>query len=231
MGREFELRLEVVLPATPEEVWTLVATPEGQAAWFMPGEEIGPDGAEVWDPPKRLVFRTPSADDGSFHAFEYLIEGQEDGTALTFVHSGVTGAGWSEEYEEITTIGWAFYLHTMREYLTHFRGRPNVYVEADGPESSARQQAWDQLLATLGASAVGDEVSLDVPGLPRQQGVVDIINDNFVGFRTEDSLVRFHGRMRLGMSIAVSQHAYSPIDAEAYTAAWKAWLDAQFEGS
>ncbi|GAA4014949.1 hypothetical protein GCM10022247_42320 [Allokutzneria multivorans] len=231
MGREFELRLEIVLPASPEDVWTLVATPEGQGAWFMPGEEIGPDGAEVWDPPKRLALRLPAAEDGSFHAFEYVIEGHGSGTALEFVHSGVTGQGWSEEYEEITTIGWAFYLHTMREYLTHFPGRPNTYVEADGPASSAKQQAWDQLLATLGVSAVGDEVRLDVPGLPPQEGVVDIINDNFVGFRMADSLVRFHGRMRLGMPIAVSHHAYTSIDADSCARAWKAWLGTQFEGS
>ncbi|MCP3805258.1 SRPBCC domain-containing protein [Allokutzneria sp. A3M-2-11 16] len=231
MGREFELRKEVVLPVSPEEVWSAVATPNGQAGWFMPGEEIGPGGAEVWDPPKRLVIKLPPGEDGSFHAFEYLVEGREDGTVLRFVHSGLTGAGWPEQYETMTSYGWDFYLHSLVEYLTHFPGRSTVYVEAEGPAASAEAAAWDRFVAALGVSAVGDRISVSLPGVPSQDGVVDIINEAFVGFRTEDSLVRFHSRKHMSMAVAVSQHAYSPIDADAYTAAWKAWLDTQFEGS
>jgi uncharacterized protein YndB with AHSA1/START domain len=32
MSRDFEIRQEVVLGATPEQVWQAIATPEGQAA-------------------------------------------------------------------------------------------------------------------------------------------------------------------------------------------------------
>ena len=228
MGREFELRKEVVLPVTPEEVWAAVATPEGQAAWFMTGEEIKPADAEAWDPPKHLVIKTPVGEDGSFHAFEYLIEGRDGSTVLRFVHSGMSGDAWPDEYVDMTAMGWDAYFHSLREYLLHFPGRPAVYVEAEAPASSAEVAAWDRFVAALGVSAVGDRASISLPGLPSQDGVVDIIGEGFVGIRTADSLVRFHGRMRLGMPVAVGHHVYTPIDAGAYTEAWKAWLGSNF---
>jgi hypothetical protein len=50
-------------------------------------------------PAGRLAIRTPKAPDGSVHAFEYLIEGRAGGSAvLRFVHSGVTGDDWNDEY-------------------------------------------------------------------------------------------------------------------------------------
>ncbi|MCP3805259.1 SRPBCC domain-containing protein [Allokutzneria sp. A3M-2-11 16] len=228
MGREFELRKEVVLPVSPEEVWAAVATPEGQAAWFMTAEEIGPDGAEVWDPPKHLVIKTPPGEDGSFHAFEYLIEGREGSAVLRFVHSGMSGDAWPDEYVDMTEMGWDCYLHSLREYLVHFGGRPAVYVEADGPASSTEWDAWNRFVERLGVAEAGDEVSLSVAGLPSQDGVVDIIRPGFVGIRTQDSLVRFHCRVPLGMPVAVGHHVYRPIDTGAYTEAWKAWLHSNF---
>ncbi|SDM75165.1 SRPBCC family protein [Allokutzneria albata] len=228
MGREFELRKEVVLPVSPEEVWAAVATPEGQAAWFMTGEEIGPGDAETWDPPRHLAIKTPAGEDGSFHAFEYLIEGREGSAVLRFVHSGMTGDAWPDEYVDMTGMGWDTYFHSLREYLVHFRGRPAVYVEAEAPSVSVETAAWDRFVAALGVSEAGDRASISLPGLPSQEGVVDIIEEGFVGIRTADSLVRFHGRMRLGMPVAVGHHVYTPIDTDAYTAAWQEWLRSQF---
>lgn len=65
---------EELLPASPEEVWDELASPERLSEWFgaevegivAPGEELAftaPDGSErkgvveVVDPPRRLVFR------------------------------------------------------------------------------------------------------------------------------------------------------------------------------
>ncbi|GAA4014964.1 SRPBCC domain-containing protein [Allokutzneria multivorans] len=229
MSREFDLVNEIVLPVTPEEVWAAVATPEGQAAWFMSGQAVEPSDAEVWDPPKRLVIRAPEGEDGSFDAYEYLIEGREGSTVLRFVHSGlIVGDQWPDEFEDMTRMGWGAYLHSLREYLVHFPGRPAVYVEAEGPERSATWPGWEHFITSLGPTEVGDEVSLTVPGLPEQEGVVDIVMPGFVGIRTGDSLLRFHCRVPFGMTAAVSHHVYSPIDVDAYAAAWKAWLGSAF---
>ncbi|MFB9908776.1 SRPBCC family protein [Allokutzneria oryzae] len=225
MSREFEVREEVVLPATPEQVWAAVATPEGHAAWFMSVDDIGAENATAWDPPKRFATKTPIAEDGSFHAFEYLIEGREGSTVLRFVHSGVLTDEWSEDYEDMTAQGWTMYLHTLAEYLTHFPGRPATYVEAEGPRSSAAPEAWAKLEAVLGVSAVGDEVSLDVPGVPKVEGVVDYLLPTFVGVRTADGLYRFHGRSALGMVAAVGHHLYgTEIPAADHVEAWRTWL-------
>ncbi|WP_086826221.1 SRPBCC domain-containing protein [Allokutzneria sp. NRRL B-24872] len=229
MGREFELRKEVVLPVSPEQVWQAVATAQGQAAWFMSTEDIAPADAEVWDPPKHLVIRTPQAEDGSFHAFEYLIEGREGTAVLRFVHSGMSGEAWPDEYVDMTSMGWNTYLHSLREYLVHFPGRPALYVEAEAPKSSVDSGAWDRLVAELGVAAVGDKASIPLPGLPSQDGVVDIIEESYVGIRTADSLVRFHGRARIGMPIAVGHHVYTPIDTDAYGKAWAAWLGSVYQ--
>ena len=48
---------------------------------------------------------------------------------------------------------------------------------------------------------------------------------NFLGVRTADALIRFHGRCALGMTVAVSHHAYGDsFDAGAASRGWRAWL-------
>src|SRR5262245_14061546 len=123
MAREFELHKEVVLAATPEQVWHAIATAEGSSTWRFPTPDLHPDCPDVaaCDPPRHLAVRTPAADDGSTQAFEYLIETRDGGTAaLRFVHSGIFGDGWNDEYVDMTSMGWDMYLHTLGEYFTHF---------------------------------------------------------------------------------------------------------------
>jgi hypothetical protein len=56
--------------------------------------------------------------------------------------------------------------------------------------------------------------------------VIDYATPNFIGLRTPDALVRLHGRWGLGMTVAVSHHAYhDSFDAEATRKAWQTWLD------
>ena len=50
MAKEFEIRREVDLPATPEEVWDAVATGPGTASWLFP-EEPGPNDIVESDRP------------------------------------------------------------------------------------------------------------------------------------------------------------------------------------
>lgn len=234
MPREFKITKEVLLDATPEQVWESIATEAGMAAWFHPAP-VDPASEMVvaWEPGRRLAIRTPAAADGSMHAFEYLIEARDGGsTVLRFVHSGFAGDDWSDEYQPITSGGWDMYLYTLAQYYAHFSGRPASYVEAEGPASSAVPEAWPSLAAALGAAGPAEpraEVSIELPGAGPLHGVIDYATPNFLGLRTADALIRFHGRWGLGMTVAVSHHAYGGLfDAEAAKRGWQAWLDQVF---
>ncbi|MFC5950212.1 SRPBCC domain-containing protein [Pseudonocardia lutea] len=213
MSRPFEIRREVVLPVSPEEVWRAIATPEGQAGWFMTGPDPAEVGAEIdEDAPNRLEQRFGT------QAIEYVLEAASGGTTvLRFVHSGMAEDDWGDEFETMTGFGWDLYLFTLGEYLRHFPGRPAVYVEAEAPNTP---DAWKRVLAALGDPAEGDAV--EVLGVP---GVVDKRTDHYLGVRTADALVRFHERSLIGMPVAVGHHDYrSGVDVQAEAAAWTRWF-------
>jgi uncharacterized protein YndB with AHSA1/START domain len=231
MPDEFEIAREILLEATPEQVWESIATEAGLAAWFQPAP-IDPASEMVvaWEPGRRLAIRTPVAGDGSLHAFEYVIEARDGGrTLLRFVHSGLAGDDWSDEYEPVTAGGWDMYLYTLAQYHSHFPGRRAVYVEAEGPASSAAPGAWPILMGALGSGGaieLGSRVSVELPGAGHLDGVIDYATANFTGLRTPDALIRLHGRWALGMTVAVSHHAYDDsLDVEATKRGWTAWLD------
>ncbi|WP_232668023.1 SRPBCC family protein [Pseudonocardia sp. TRM90224] len=215
MSRKFEVRREVVLPAAPEQVWQAIATPEGQAAWFMSLDDESADTlvkAATEGEGRRLEITAGT------HAFEYIVEaGSGATTVLRFVHSGVLDDEWGDEYESMTGHGWDLYLFTLGEYLKHFPGRSSVYGSAEAPPG---RDVWVKLLDTLGDPAVGETVRL-----PIGAGVVDLRNDHYLGIRTGNALVRFHERSKLGMPLAVGHHDYGPgADPEQIGATWSGWL-------
>jgi hypothetical protein len=229
MPREFEIAREILLEATPEQVWETIATEAGLAAWFQPSPvDPSSDMVVAWEPGRRLAIRTAKAPDGSVHAFEYLIEGRAGGSAvLRFVHGGVTGDDWNDEYQSITSGGWDMYLYTLAQYHRYFAGRPAVYIEAEGPASSAAPAAWGALIDALThqSAQIGAAVRVDLVSADPPEGVIDLVSPNFVGLRTPDALIRFHGRSALGMTVAVSHHAYTTdINVERTRMAWQSWL-------
>jgi hypothetical protein len=229
MPKEFKIAKEILLDATPEQVWHSIATEDGLAAWCFPSP-VDPASETVvaWEPGRHLAIRTPVAADGSMHSFEYLIEARGgDSTVLRFVHSGFAGDDWNDEYQPVTSGGWDMYLYTLAQYHSYFSGRPAVYVEAEGPASSAVPEAWPRLMGALGTRAeLGCDVRIELAGVGTLDSVVDYATTNFVGVRTSDALVRFHGRWGLGMTVAVSHHAYGePFDAGAAGRAWEKWLN------
>jgi hypothetical protein len=225
--KEFEIHQRVELAATPEQVWEMISTEQGLAAWFMPMPiDAGDDMVVAWEPGTRLRFETPEGDDGSSAAFEYLIEGRDGGsTVLRFVHSGFLGDEWGDEYETTTTWGWEMYFATMARYFEHFSGRAATYIQAEGSEASASAAGWSRLLEQLGTATptLGELVEIALDGCVIH-GEVDYLSPQFIGLRTDGALIRFHGRWPIGMSIAVSHHAYDTVDADSLVAAWTGWL-------
>lgn len=241
MSREFEISKEVALDATPEQVWDAIATGPGISSWFMGPHTVDPrvggrmtltigDFSEsatitAWDPPKRLAYRGDPAEDGSFHAMEYLVEGRDQGSAvLRFVHSGIASDDWGDEFESQHGYGWDMYLHTLNEYLVHFTGLPATYVHVQGPVAPEGVDGWSALLRELGVSepiAQGDQITLRPPGIEPIEGVVDYaypLFRGFLGVRGKHGLYRFHGG---APALSIGHHIFS---GETHEAEWAALL-------
>ena len=248
MSEARRLEKEVVLAATPEQVWEAIATGPGVASWFMPMDiEAGVGGAvslggtvTAWEPGRRLEVRAGGPDGDSAQAFEYLIEARDGGsTVLRFVQTGFQGEGWEAEYEAMSR-GWDMYFHTLDQYLTHFPGRTAAYVDAEAPAESAGERGWAVVMAGLGlpgAAAAGDRVRLAPDGLEPIEGVVDYLtpahtSPTFLGLRTADAMYRLHGRAGMGMPVAVGHHLFAAgVDVDRVRKAWQAWLEGLFPAS
>jgi uncharacterized protein YndB with AHSA1/START domain len=245
MTHEFEVREELDLEATPEQVWQAIATGPGIDSWFMGRNEIEPrEGGRgrmdmggfvaestvtAWDPPKHFAFRGDPAPDGAFHAIEYIIEGREGGsTVLRWVHTGFLGDDWEAEYDALRK-GDPVYLHTLAQYLKYFYGRTATPVGAFVGQVPAREQAWNVLRGGLGLSgpvAVGEEVHLTPAGLAPLDGVVDYVSEDFLGVRTGDGLYRFiYGYTG---AVVLGHHIFDAADEKNAEQAWQTWLTGVF---
>ena len=246
MPHAFELRKEIEVHATPEEIWEAVATGPGIDGWFLGtgneveprvggtvrisfGEESGLSTVTAWDPPRHYAHSGEGRDpSGIFHAMEYTIEGRAGGTTVVrLVHSGFLADDWEAEYDALNE-GDFMYLHQLAQYVEHFRGRKTTAVAAMhmGVDPHAG-------MATLRAAVgIGDDVAEGAPvdfapaGLPKVDGVVDFISPGFLGVRTSDALYQF--MIAQGMAYA-GHHLYGDdVDAAATATAWQAWIDATF---
>ena len=244
MSKKFEIQKELTVPVSVEDVWRAVATPEGQAGWSPDPYAISADHTIEENPPSRLLVRTPTEPNGSYHEFEYLIASPDTDTKLTFIHRGDLGDDWYADfdYAELTGYGWDMYLHTLKQYLTYFTGRSAVFVTAQAPEPANTHAAWIQLEQALGLTEgssnlnVGDAVRLTPQGLPVIEGVVDYIQpgEDFLAVRAADGLYRFHSLERMGMPIAIGHYLYTDGDANTEVdrrdieQAWQNWLTKLF---
>jgi hypothetical protein len=224
----------VILPATPEEVWDAVATKAGLAAWLFPEEGDPGDQAKVWDPPHHLSIRQEQGD--WFNALEFIIEGRDGGTTLLrYVHSGIIVGDWDNQYDAVNQHT-DFYLHTLGQYLAHFKGRPATYIGdvpggIQAPMTTATPDGFTRFQRALGlpeAATQGDSVRLTAGPEPID-GIVDYLQPNFLGIRTTDALYRFFGRNAFGGPIGMTIHSFAPnVDAAATQSAWQEWLNATF---
>ena len=163
-------------------------------------------------------------------AFEWLIEGRDDGTCvLRLVQSGVLGDDWETEYDALTR-GWDMYLHQLAQYLGWFRGRTAAPVMAMQPGAGDAEHVVAEAVRRPGPgrpAVEGDKVRLTPEGLGPIEGVVDYVSPEAVGVRTEDGLYRFV-RGYDGM-VAVGHHLYADdADAQEAERAWQAWLGRRF---
>jgi uncharacterized protein YndB with AHSA1/START domain len=236
MSKQFEIKREVVLTGTPDDVWEAVATTAGNSSWLFPNE-IAPDGsgASVWDPPNHFEARMEQGE--WFNALDFQIQAKDGShTTLRYMHSGIFMDDWDNQFDGADQHT-DFYLHTLGQYLAHFNGRTSTYIgDAPagilGPVSSATPDGFVRLQELLGLSTdavVDDQVLLTPAGMDPINGVLDYRTDNFIGVRTDDALYRFFGRNAFGAPVGLSIHDFSQHpDAEATKQRWHEWLEASF---
>ncbi|MFF4142773.1 SRPBCC domain-containing protein [Streptomyces sp. NPDC001698] len=237
MSKEFEIVREFEVDATPQEVWEAITTGTGGYLWPMEPPEprvggAGPFGSTItaWDPPHRYTNR--SEDVGfpvqSLNQLDHTIEPRDDGRRawVRYVHSGVFTDDWDNQYDGASKHT-DFYMHTLREYLTHFAPRPVAFATLDGPEASTAPDAFTAVGRALGLTddtATGARVT--VQGPRTFEAVLDYRSPYFIGLRTDDALIRLFGRNHWGAPVGVSVHDFAPdADAKANEVAWREWLD------
>ena len=247
MSREFETVTIVDVDATPEQVWEAIATGPGIDSWFMGRNEIEPvvggktsmtmpglyrsEGTvTAFDPPNRLALESEPEPDGSFHAFEYLVEGRGGGAAVVrVVHHGILSAdGWELEFDALRK-GDPLYFNTISTYLKYFGGRVATPVSAwapPQPDEAAVWAGWMRGLGLSGTVAEGDQVTFTLPGRDAETGVVEsVLEPGFLGVRSDTGLYRFVGRLG---GAGLGHHVFTDEDVESLTEAWRGWLDQVF---
>jgi uncharacterized protein YndB with AHSA1/START domain len=248
MGHEFEIDREIELDASPQQVWAAIATGPGIDSWFMGRNEIEPrvGGATrtslggfsqegtvtAWEPSRRLAFRSQDNPDGTFMAFEYLIEGRAGGSAvLRVVHSGILGDDWEDQYDALGK-GDYMYLRKLAAYLKHFPDRTATYsMLLRGPQVTDQQRAWAEFTSVFGVPetvGAGDRGRLAVQGLAPLAVIVEFAErPTYLGVRTADGLYAFiHGYKD---AVVAEYHNFSEaVDEKDIERAWQAWLGETF---
>ena len=132
------------------------------------------------------------------------------------MHSGIFTDDWDNQYDGADKHT-DFYLHTLREYLTHFAPRPVTFAQLEGPEAAKAADAFTAVGRALGLAdhtEQGARVRARGPEGQVLDAVVDFRNPYFLGLRSESALIRFFGRNHWGAPVGISVHDFAP-DADA----------------
>ncbi|GIG23209.1 hypothetical protein Cch01nite_39330 [Cellulomonas chitinilytica] len=232
MAREFEIVREIDVDADPQAVWDAVTT--ANAAWLWPmdfeprvGGAVSFGGTVVaWDPPHQVTGRHEGPD-GWFNEVSEEITPLDGGRSrLRWTHTGVFAEDWDRQHEGAAQHT-DFYLHTLTQYLAHFRDRTATYSSVDAPEASNNPGALEWLLNRLGLAGLGEGDVTVTTLVHRVERVdVDYVRPHFVGLRTDHSLIRLFGRNAFGSPVGVAIHDFAEgADAETTTARWTEWLE------
>lgn len=241
---EFEIRAELALAATPEQVWDAIATGPGLDSWFMGHSEIEPgEGGTnrlempgytqettitAWEPGRHLAFRGEDPD-GTFAAFEFLIEGRDgDSTVLRCVHNGLLGDDWEAQYDGMK-VGDALHLRKLATYLAYFPERTSKFnLFLVGPAVPDDTKVWSTFANALSVSEITEGARVRLPELAHITGTVDfLMAPHCVGVHTPNGiLVLLKGYKD---TLVVEYHGFSDDeDEKEIETAYQSWLNNAF---
>jgi uncharacterized protein YndB with AHSA1/START domain len=230
MTHPFEIRDEIAVDATPDQVWAAITSGPAVDSWLMGRSEI--DSASktstfdmfghvsrssitAWEPGHRYATQEDKNPDGTFMAVEWVIESRHGGGAVVrYVHSGLLGEDWEAEYNGLS-VGDHAYMTKLAVYLKHFAPRTaKNSLFMPGPIT---KDSWAAMTAAVGVSADaadGQPARLSVPGF--------VVSPSFVGMRTDDAMyMLIHGYNDMVFATA---HYFDDRDPTTETEAWQNWL-------
>ena len=240
MTHPFEVTNEFTVNATPDEVWEAITTGPAVDSWLMGRTEVdsaaktttfdmfgqvSTSNITVWEPGHRYATQEDKRPDGTFAAFEWLIESRDGGgTVVRVVHSGLLGDDWEAEYNGLS-VGDHAYMTKLVVYLEHFAPRAaKNSLFMPGPIT---QDSWAAMTTAVGASAdaaAGQPARLSGPGIEPVDGTVEfVVPPSFVGMRTADAMyMLIHGYNDMVFATA---HYFDDRDPSTETEAWQNWLN------
>lgn len=246
-----EIRMEIEVAGTPEQVWESIATGPGISSWYVPhvvqereggsatarfgpGPEMEvPGRVGVWEPPHRVVF---TSDTGEGMAFEWLVEARGQGSCVVrLINSGFgDGQPWDDQYDDMTG-GWTLFLRNLWLHRRYFPGQAASPAIPMAMWAGAAGSSWPALLVALGLPAkpqVGSRVVTSGDGVPPLAGTVLDSSPRSLALLLDEpargtGLLAAEGE---GQSCAVSVWAYlygegAEAKAAQHTDAWTAWLN------
>jgi hypothetical protein len=165
MGKEFEIRHDTTVNATPQQIWDTIATGPGISSWFIGrttidngtvhtdfgGIAMPPSTITDNQPPTHFAHHSGHTPDGRYIANEFLIEARDhSATTLRTVASGfLPGDDWTDEYEAMR-YGTEMFFATLDQTLHHFPGRTATPVTVFGPQVTDWPHTWSRLYDALG---------------------------------------------------------------------------------
>jgi uncharacterized protein YndB with AHSA1/START domain len=171
------IELEVILTATPTEIWNALSSGDGLRQWFPPiaegGGKLGADlllswgegidwrtRVTAWDENRHLQWsEPPKPDDPAIPdsmpvAIDWHIHMITGGRCVVrLVHSGFSADAGSDAQYSANKEGWTYFLFNLRHYLEHHAGSTRVAIIERRLATIPRPQLWTQLLGDSGLRA------------------------------------------------------------------------------
>jgi uncharacterized protein YndB with AHSA1/START domain len=192
------VEMELLAPGTPEQVWSAMATGDGNAAWFTRAKIDGRVGGElrfefgpgvsssgevtVWEPPHRFGYEERGWNgDAPPVATEIVITARGgDQCVVRMVHSLFSSSDdWDDQLEGFES-GWPGFFEVLKLYLQHFAGMSAAsFMIVTKVADEGQLDVWVRLLQRLDLTAANVGEKRTTPRQPEMlSGIVEHVQQS-----------------------------------------------------